>query len=110
MTKIVNSLATGIAKRTSRRGFLGRSGQLFLGLVGGSALLGLMSGVGQARTTCTCSNPCYHWQDCVCGTNPLRIGKIYDCPVCGMFAMCMFKRCTNLTCSFADATRSVEPA
>jgi hypothetical protein len=109
MTRIVNSFATGIAKRTSRRGFLGRSGQLFLGLVGGSALLGLMSGTGEARITdCTCANPCYHWMDCVCSVNPMRMGKIYDCPVCGPRAMCMFKRCTNITCSFE--TRSVEAA
>ena len=102
MTRLVNSVATGIAKRTSRRGFLGRSGQLFLGLVGGSALLGLMAGPAQAMADCSCSNPCYCWTDCVCGTNPMRIAKMYDCPVCGQFAMCAFPRCTNLTCSFAQ--------
>jgi hypothetical protein len=104
MTRIVNSVAAGIAKRTSRRGFLGRSGQLFLGLVGGSALLGLMTGAGQAQiTTCSCSSPCFHWTDCICGGTPPRIGKVYDCPVCGIHATCTFFRCTNLTCGFHKA-------
>jgi hypothetical protein len=104
MTRIVNSVATGIAKRTSRRGFLGRSGQLFVGLVGGSALFGLMAGnAGATITDCSCSSPCYCWTDCLCGTNPMRIAKLYDCPVCGQFAMCRILRCTNLTCSFANA-------
>jgi hypothetical protein len=103
MTRVVNAVATGIAKRTSRRGFLGRSGTLFLGLVGGSALLGLMAGPADATADCTCSNPCYHWNACICGSNPVRIGKIYDCPVCGPNAICTFFRCTNLTCGAAAA-------
>ena len=57
MTRLVNSVATGIAKRTSRRGFLGRSGQLFIGLVGGSALLSLMAGPAGAVADCSCTNP-----------------------------------------------------
>ena len=103
MAKIVNSVATGIAKRTSRRGFLGRSGQLFLGLVGGSALLGLMAGPAGATADCSCTDPCYCWTDCVCGGTPPRIGKLYDCYVCGPRAICTFVRCTNLTCGFAGA-------
>ena len=50
MNKLVTSAATGIAQRTSRRSFLGRTGQLLLGVVGGSTLLTLMSGVAQAAT------------------------------------------------------------
>jgi hypothetical protein len=103
MTRIVNSVATGIAKRTSRRGFLGRSGQLFFGLVGGSALLGLMAGPAGATADCSCANPCYCWTDCICGGTPPRIAKIYDCYVCGPNAICTFFRCTNLTCGFAKA-------
>jgi hypothetical protein len=37
----------------------------------------------------------------------MRIAKMYDCPVCGQFAMCAFPRCTNLTCSFAHQAAQI---
>lgn len=99
MTKVVTTAASGLAKRTSRRGFLGKSGHFLLALVGGSALMALMAGTAQAaeqRTNlfCTCSNPCYHWSTC-CAT---KVRKHYECPVCGPNHTCEYTICTQLAC------------
>ena len=94
MNKLVTSAATGIAQRTSRRSFLGRTGQLLLGVVGGSTLLTLMSGVAQAATACSCSNPCFCWTTCSCGT-PARLRKHYDCP---------YKSCSDYRCTYSVCT------
>jgi hypothetical protein len=97
MNKLVTSAATGIAQRTSRRGFLGRTGQLLLGVVGGSTLLALMTGVAQGAG-CSCANPCFHWTTCGCGTPP-RLKKHYDCPdhSCSD-PRCTYSVCTGIAC------------
>jgi hypothetical protein len=98
MTRLVTSFAGGLANRTSRRSFLGRSGQLLLGAVGGSALLGLIAGTAHGTILCTCNTPCLHWTTCDCGGNPVfKIKNHYDCPGC-LHVDCAFTRCTNLTC------------
>lgn len=104
MTRLVTTAATGLASRTSRRGFLGRGGQLLLGVVGGSALLALMAGTAQAADagtlSCSCSDPCLHWSTCACGT-PARIKNHYDCyagGVCSGTFQCTYSRCTNYPC------------
>jgi hypothetical protein len=72
MTKMVVSFANGLASRTSRRSFLGRTGKLAVGLVGGSALLALMTETAQASSCPGCSNPCFHWNTCDCWGNPWK--------------------------------------
>ena len=99
MAQMVNSLASALAARTSRRGMLGRTGQMLLGLVGGSALMALMAGTSDAQQqerkalSCSCSNPCLHWSTC-CGA---RHGRVYDCPSCSNY-FCSYLQCTNLAC------------
>jgi hypothetical protein len=102
LDRLVTRGVTGLAKRTSRRGFLGRSGRLLVGLVGGSALVGLMAPTAQAA--CSCPSPCLHWWTCDCGTSPYadrkRKRKHYDCPVCSTsrFYECSYTVCTSIYC------------
>jgi hypothetical protein len=101
MSRTVVNAATGIAKRTSRRGFLGRTGQLLLGVVGGSTLLTLMSGTAHA-TIQGCpgwGDCCFHWYTCDC-SSPYAghwRRKHYDCPTCNRVE-CQFTVCTQTFC------------
>lgn len=102
MSKSLAMAATGLANRTSRRGFLGRAGQLLLGVVGGSALMALMAGTAKAETDgilgCPdCPNPCLHWGTCTCSSNT-RMRNHYDCPACQPKPACNFTTCTNFAC------------
>jgi hypothetical protein len=99
MSKAVADAATGIAKRTSRRGFLGRTGQVLLGIVGGSTLFALMTGTAQAG--CPGYNCCLHWYTCDCSTPYLGHWrrKHYDCP-CRRDPppLCQYTVCTQTFC------------
>jgi hypothetical protein len=103
MEKILVNAASGLAKRTSRRGFLGRGGQLLLGVVGGSALLGLMAGEAQATHRChkwrVNNDCCLHWYACICSNGKVK-AKIYDCPRgrCGNDPLCWYWVCTSTKC------------
>ena len=97
MTKMVVSFANGLASRTSRRSFLGRTGKLAVGLVGGSALFALMTETAQATGCPGCSNPCFHWNTCDCWGNPWKIRNHYDCPSCSRVD-CQFSVCTGVLC------------
>jgi hypothetical protein len=103
MDSFVTSVANGIARRTSRRGFLGRTGQLLLGAVGGTALMSLMLGAERAHADDNsvqgcCDTKCYHWGTCDCSG---RLRKHYDCPSCS-YILCQYAVCTNLACGLAS--------
>jgi hypothetical protein len=100
MSRTVVNAATGIAKRTSRRGFLGRTGQVLLGVVGGSTLLGLMSGTAQAAGCGGYTDCCFHWTTCDCSTPYAGhwLRKHYDCPTCGFHVQCQYTVCTQTFC------------
>jgi hypothetical protein len=99
MSRAVVNAATGIARRTSRRGFLGRTGQLLLGVVGGSTLLGLMTGTAQAAG-CPGFTCCLHWYTCDCSTPYLGHWrrKHYDCPCNHVNPLCQYTVCTQTFC------------
>lgn len=103
MERVVTSFATGLARRTSRRGFLSRTGQMLLGVVGGTALMSLMLGADRAEAgdastlSGCCDTKCYHWSTCDCNG---RLRKHYDCPSCG-YVLCQYSMCTNLACGLA---------
>ena len=102
MSRAVVNMSTSIARRTSRRGFLGRTGQVLLGVVGGSTLLGLMSGTAYAGPS-DCpgyTNCCFHWYTCDCSTPYAGhwLRKHYDCPTCGLHVMCQYTVCTQTFC------------
>lgn len=105
MSTLVVSAASKLAARTSRRSFLGLSGQMLLALVGGGALLSLMTGGAWADAgstagpnsvvACSCSNPCDIWFKCLCSGPRLR--KHRHCPNCTNYT-CWYTACTNLGC------------
>jgi hypothetical protein len=101
MTKFTTTAAATLANRVSRRSFLGRSGQMLLGVVGGSALYMLMAGnanaAATAQLTCSCSSPCLHWGSCTC-SGSTRMRNHYMCDGCYPQARCEFTRCTNIPC------------
>lgn len=96
MTKLVDSAAVSLANRTSRRGFLGRTSTLLVGLVGGGALTALLAGTAAGAepnattASCSCPNPCLAWINCTCG--PSRIMKHYQCPQCRDY-LCEYQVC-----------------
>jgi hypothetical protein len=93
MTKMVLTAATELANRTSRRGFLARSGKLALGVVGVSTLALLTAET--ARAGCTnCPNPCLYFTNCSCSP---YYRFYYMCPSC-TYTVCLYSTCTNIGC------------
>ena len=105
MTKLITTAASGLARRTSRRGFLGRTARLMIGVVGGSALLSLMASPAMAEGTsrtvrggCACRNPCLAWATCSCGPDGARtLDFHWHCPGCGNYR-CEYYRCSTRRC------------
>lgn len=101
MSKLVTSATSELAVRTSRRGFLGRSGTVLLGLVGGSAVVGAAAKAafggndsplancdcGHGICASACPNP-------YCNQNPPQAYTCYACPTCSTKRCC----CTGVTC------------
>ena len=86
-------VTTGIAERTSRRSFLGRSGKWLLGAVGGGTLFALSAQSARAQG-CSCSNPCLYKTDCTCYP---KYRFYYQCPDCNT-NQCQYSTCTNFGC------------
>lgn len=93
MDRMIEGAASELASRTSRRGFLGRTGRALLAAVGGAALTALSA---SPATACSCSSPCYVGSDCGCSP---RLRRIYACPYKGCSdPWCYYSRCTQLAC------------
>lgn len=95
MTGLVTMAASGLGERTSRRGFLARSGRLIMGLVGGSTLLTLMAQPASAQ--CRCANACPAWWTCGCGLRGNRLQIHWWCPSCSNFR-CEYYQCSTNLC------------
>lgn len=97
MTQLVSNATTGIASRSSRKSFLGRTGKVMLGIVGAAAASAAFPDQAHAGGSCPCSqgNGCQYQTTCDCVGN--KITYWYRCPNCET-ELCTYTQCTTILC------------